>query len=121
MVNVYTLRGLDPGVKTVIAGNVHISSGAKVEGVNRAKNGKLTWSLSYAEDETSWTLIAGYGRPPQGIRARSLDIETELPAVQSLEEESGDTGSGWLYLAEKDTLLIKHLHPTADVQFEFYV
>ena len=121
MVNVYTLRGLDPGVKTVIAGNVHISSGAKVEGVNRAKNGTLTWSLSYAEDETSWTLIAGYGRPPQGIRARSLDIETELPAVQSLEEESGDTGSGWLYLAEKDTLLIKHLHPTADVQFEFYV
>ena len=121
MVNVYTLRGLDPGVKTVIAGNVHISSGAKVEGVNRAKNGTLTWSLSYAEDETSWTLIAGYGRPPQGIRARSLDIETELPAVKSLEEESGDTGSGWLYLAEKDTLLIKHLHPTADVQFEFYV
>ena len=121
MVNVYTLRGLDPGVKTVIAGNVHISSGAKVEGVNRAKNGTLTWRLSYAEDETSWTLIAGYGRPPQGIRARSLDIETELPAVKSLEEESGDTGSGWLYLAEKDTLLIKHLHPTADVQFEFYV
>ena len=121
MVNVYTLLGLDPGVKTVITGNVHISSGAKVEGVTLAKGGKLTWNLSYAEDETSWTLIAGCGRPPQGIRARSLDIETELPAVKSLEEESGDTGSGWLYLAEKDTLLIKHLHPTADVQFEFSI
>ena len=121
MANVYALRGLDPGVKTVITGKIHISSGAKVEGVKLAKGGKLTWNLSYAEDETSWTLIAGYGRPPQGIRARSLDIETELPAVKSLEKESGDTGSGWLYLAEKDTLLIKHLHPTADVQFEFFI
>ena len=121
MVNVYALRGLDPGVKTVITGNIHISSGAKVEGGTLTKDGKLTWNLSYAEDETSWTLIAGCGRPPQRIRARSLDIETELPAVKSLEEESGDTGSGWLYLAEKDTLLIKHLHPTADVQFEFFI
>ncbi len=121
MVNVYTLLGLDPGVKTAITGNIHVSSGAKVEGLTLTKGGGLTWNLSYAADETSWTLIAGYGRPPRGIRARSLDIETELPAVKSLEEESGDTGSGWLYIAEKDTLLIKHLHATVDVQFQFFI
>ena len=29
IVNVYTLRGLDPGIKTAIVGDVHLSSGAK--------------------------------------------------------------------------------------------
>lgn len=137
MVNFYTLRGLDPGIKTAIANGIHLSSGAKVEALTLAESGRLTWSLSYAESETSYALIAGYGQVPQQIRARSFlaysandaqtteaasentggadkYVETEIPAVQTLEE----VGSGWHYLEDKDAILIKYLHSTVDVQFE---
>lgn len=137
MVNFYTLRGLDPGIKTVIADGIHLSAGAKVEALTLAGSGQLTWNLSYAESETSYALIAGYGQAPQKIRARSLlappsdeaqitekdsenagrtdkYVEIEIPAVQTLEEVE----SGWLYLEDKDAILIKYLHPAVDVQFE---
>ena len=55
MVNVYTLRGLDPGVKTVISGSIHLSSGAKPEAVTTSRNGEIKWTLNYAENETSHT------------------------------------------------------------------
>ena len=137
MANFYTLRGLDPGIKTVIAGGIHLSSGAKGEALTLTESGQLTWSLSYVEGETSYALIAGYGQAPQQIRARSLlvfssddaqtieedsentggadkYVEIEIPAVQTLEEVE----SGWHYLEDKDTILIKYLHPAVDVQFE---
>ncbi len=141
MVNVYTLRGLDPGIKTAIAGDVHLSSGAKVDAVKQTDAGQLNWQLSYAEGEVSNTLIIGYGHPPQKLRvtyefappeeteisdaeespdddASSNDLkkyaETEIPAVETLE----NVESGWLYIQEKDAILIKYLHPTTDVQFE---
>ena len=142
IVNVYALRGLDPGIKTTIVGDVHLSSGAKVDALTVTDTGQLNWRLSYAENETSYTLIAGSGRAPQALRARyefasspddtptangekppsdaeSADgsgkyAETEIPLVQTLE----DVESGWLYIEDKDTVLIKYLHPTTDVQFE---
>ena len=142
MVNVYTLRGLDPGIKTAIAGDIHLSSGANVNTLTLTNDNQLNWQLSYAENEISYTLIAGYGRAPQALRARyefaaspddtpiangdeppsdaeSADglakyAETEIPLVQTLE----DVESGWLYIQDKDTLLIKYLHSTTDVQFE---
>ena len=142
MVNVYTLRGLDPGIKTAIAGDIHLSSGAKVDALTLTSEGQLNWQLGYAENEISYALIAGYGRAPQALRARyefaaSPDdtptangeeppsdtessngsgkyAETEIPLVQTLE----DVTSGWLYVDDKDTILIKYLHPTTDVQFE---
>lgn len=138
MVNVYTLRGLDPGIKTAITGEIHLSSGARVDGLTLTNNGQLSWQLSYADNETSYALIAGYGRAPQALQARyqltpssttdadtptddseSVNIpdkyaEIEIAGVQRLE----DVESGWLYIQDKDIIFVKYLHPTADVQFE---
>ena len=139
MVNIYALRGLDPGIKTAIAGDIHLSSGAKVDTLTLTDNGQMNWQLNYAENETSYALIVGYGRAPQALRARyelasspddtpeaSSDaesgnglgkyVETEIPLAQTLE----DVESGWLYIKDKDTILIKYLHPTTDVQFETF-
>ena len=137
MVNVYTLRGLDPGIKTLIAGEIHVSSGARVEKLTLTDTNQLNWQLSYANNETSYSLIVGCGRTPQALRARyeltsppddaPTDTDTpsedsepvkyaeiEVPTVQSLE----DVGSGWLYIQDKNAILIKYLHTTTDVQFE---
>ena len=141
MVNLYTLRGLDPGIKTAIAGDVHISSGAKVNAVKQNDAGQLNWQLSYAADEVSYALIVGYRHSPQKLQvayefaspeeaeisdadepsdddASSNDLkkyaETEIPVVETLE----NVASGWLYIEEKDAILVKYLHPTTDVQFE---
>ena len=142
MVNVYTLRGLDPGIKTAITGEVHLNSGAKIDALTLTDTGQLNWQLSYAENEVSYALIVGYGRAPQGIRARyqfalppddtstsdadaaadasehvnelSKYAETEIPSVRTLE----DVESGWLYIEDKDAILVKYLHTTTDAQFE---
>ena len=142
MVNVYALRGLDPGIKTAIAGDIHLSSGAKVDALTLTDNGQLKWQLSYVENETSYSVIVGRGRAPQTLRARyqfaspsddapSPDTEappndsetanllnkyaeTEILGVQTLE----DVESGWFYIEDKDAILVKYLHPTADVQFD---
>ena len=141
MVNVYTLRGLDPGIKTAIVGDVHLSSGAKVNAANRTDAGQLNWHLSYAKGEFSYTLITGYGHSPQKLQVRyefapsektetsdaeetpnddasANDVkkyaETEIPAVETLE----NVESGWLYIQDKDAIVVKYLHPITDVQFE---
>ncbi len=142
MVNVYKLRGVDPGIKTAIAGDVHLSSGAKIDAVTQTDSGQLNWQLSYAEGEVSYTLIVGYGNSPQKLQARyefalppeepilsdaaetpaedaSSDAvkkyaETEIPAVETLE----NVESGWTYIQDKDAVVVKYLHPTPDVQFE---
>ena len=142
MVNFYSLRGLDPNIKTVITGDIHLSSGAKVDALISTNDGQLNWQLSYAENEISYALIVGYGRVPQALRARyqfasSPDdtatpdgeespsdsksdngfgkyAETEIPIAQTLE----NVESGWLYIEDKDAILVKYLHPTTDVQFE---
>ena len=139
MVNVYTLRGVDPGIKTATVGEIHLSSGAIVDAPTLTDNGQLNWQLSYANNETSYTLIAGYGRAPQALRARyqfsspTADADTpaddaepvnipdkyaeiEIANVQSLE----DVESGWLYIEDKDAILVKYLHTTTDVQFEIF-
>ena len=140
MVNVYTLRGLDPGIKTAISGDVHLSSGAKVEALTRTNTGQLKWQLSYAEGEVSYTLVVGCRRVPQILRARyqfaSSSNDTPAPDAEESPNVSGPTSgkyaeteippaetfenveSGWLYIENKDALLVKYLHPTADVQFE---
>ncbi|MXZ02080.1 hypothetical protein F4Y93_16085 [Candidatus Poribacteria bacterium] len=142
MVNVYTLRGLDPGIKTAIVDDVHLSSGAKIDKFTGTDAGQLNWQLSYVEGEVSYTLITGYGCSPQKLQARyefasppeELAIsdaaetpeedassntskkyaETEIPAAETLE----NVESGWTYIQEKDAVLVKYLHPTTDVQFE---
>lgn len=144
MMNVYTLRGLDPGIKTAIAGDIHLSSGARVDGLTLTKKGQLNWQLSYADNETSYSVIIGYGRAPQALRARyqftspsddtpitdadppaddsesantsAKYAEIEVASVQTLE----DVESGWLYIEDKDAILVKYLHATTDVQFEIF-
>ncbi len=121
MVNVYTLRGLDPGVKTAIADSIHLSSGATPEDVTTSRNGELKWSLNYAENEISHTLITGYEQIPSLIRVQTAesngdrdDSPYDIPQVDSLE----DVTSGWRYIEEKDAILIKQVHITADMQFQ---
>ena len=121
MVNVYTLRGLDPGIKTAIAGSIHLSSGAKPEAVNTSRKGELKWTLNYAENEVSHTLITGYGQAPARILTQIAkhdadkdDSSQDIPQVDSLE----DVTSGWRYLHEKDAILIKQIHIAAEMQFQ---
>ncbi len=121
MVNVYSQRGLDPGVKTKISGNVHLSSGATPEEFTVSKTGTVKWTLSYAKNEISNTLISGYGHSPTIIRAQIAETEGEkdnssfeIPQVESLEEVT----SGWRYIPEKDAILIKQLHVTDILQFQ---
>ncbi len=121
MVNVYTLRGLDPDVKTAITGSVHLSSGAKPEGFTSSRSGELKWSLNYVENETSHTLITGYGQAPSLIRAKKAQTDdnndnstNDIPQVESFD---GVT-SGWRYIREKDAILIKQQHITNEMQFQ---
>jgi chemotaxis protein histidine kinase CheA len=121
MVNVYTLRGLDPGVKTAITGSIHLSSGATIEALTASRNGEIKWTLNYAENEISHTLITGYEQSPSCIRAQTAesdgdrdDSAFDIPQVDSLE----DVTSGWRYIQEKDAILIKQIHTTAEMQFQ---
>ncbi len=142
MVNIYTLRGLDPGIKTAIAGEIHISSGAKINALTLTDAGRLKWQLSYATNEASYALIVGYQSTPKALRvryqlssstrpaqnpesnaasdapeqvnARSTYAEIEVPAAQTLE----DVESGWLYIEDQGVILVKYLHTATDVQFE---
>ena len=121
MVNVYTLSGLDPGVKTAIEGSIHLSSGATPEGVSLSRSEELKWTLNYAENEISHTLILGYGQTPSLIRTQKIDSGNDnedsvfdIPQVEDLE----DVDSGWRYISEKDAILIKQIHITEDMQFQ---
>ncbi len=121
MVNVYTLSGLDPRVKTTITGSIHLSSGAAPENVNLSRSGELKWTLTYAENEASWTLITGYGQQPSQIHSHCAenqkntdDSAFDIPQVESLEEVT----SGWRYIPEKDAILIKQIHKTDKMQFQ---
>ena len=121
MVNVYTLSGLDPGVKTAIAGSIHLSSGASPDKFIEIRSGELKWTLNYAENEVSWTLISGYEHHPSQIRAQCAESQDDtddsafdIPQVESLEEVT----SGWRILPEKDAILIKQKHITAEMQFQ---
>ncbi len=114
MVNLYTLRGLDPDISTAIVryqnGRIHLSSGAKIESVNHDDSGRLTFKLRYVQHETSYSIISGYGGKPSAIRARNEDI----PPVDNLD----GVESGWLYREEKNIVFIKNLHPTGEMDFE---
>ncbi len=125
MVNLYALRGLDPDISTGILrgqGNrVHVSSGARVDGVDRDDSNRLTFALRYVQNETSYSVITGYGgwcsgtessvtQGPAAIRAEN----GELPLVDTF----STTESGWLYRADKDIVFIKYKHLMGTTDFE---
>ena len=122
MVNLYALRGLDPDISTEICrvqGNsIHLSTGARIEGVNYDESDRLTFTLRYVQNETSYGIIAGYGSRfsetessvPSAIRTRS----GELPLVDNLSTAE----SGWLYRGEKDIIFIKYRHLMEATDFE---
>lgn len=125
MVNLYTLRGLDPDISTGILrdqGNrIHVSSGARVDALNREESDRLTFSLRYVQNETSYSVITGYGSwcaktgssaklGPSAIRTGSGD----LPLVDNL----STTESGWLYREDKDLVFIRYKHRMGTTEFE---
>ena len=124
MVNLYTLRGFDPDICTQICrieGNhIHVSAGAKVDGLGHDDSGRLKFTLRYVPNETSYCIIGGYGsgvgkgtssvKPgPSGIRAGSGD----LPLTDNL----STTESGWLYREDKDIIFIKYRHSHEATEF----
>ena len=114
MANLYTLRGQDPDISTAIIrrenGRIHISSGATIESRGRGNEGRLDFKLSYVDNETSHTIITGYGSIPSAVRAQNQD----LPRVEDLEAAE----SGWLYRQEKDTVFVKCKHVESEITFE---
>ena len=125
MVNLYALRGLDPDIATGIChlqeNRIHVSSGARVDGLDYHDSDRLTFTLRYVQNETSYCIIAGYGsqfadaessaKPgPSAIRTGSGD----LPVVDGL----STTESGWFYRAEKDIIFIKYKHLAGATDFE---
>ena len=114
MANLYTLRGQEPDISTAIIrrenGCIHISSGATIETRGGGREGRLDFRLSYVDNETSHTIITGYGSIPSAVRARDQD----LPRVKDLEAAE----SGWLYRQEKDTVFVKCKHVESEITFE---
>ncbi len=125
MVNLYALRGFDPDISTGICrvdGNrIHISTGAKIDGLNHDDSDRLTFTLRYVQNETSYCIIAGYGsrfgeteslakQGPAAIRTGSGG----LPLVDNL----STTESGWLYREEEDIIFMKYKHPMGATDFE---
>ena len=127
MVNLYTLRGLDPDISTGICrvqdNRIHVSSGARVDGLDYDDSDRLTFTLRYIQNETSYCIIAGYGsrfgetgspvQPgPSAIRAG----DRELPSVDNLSTAE----SGWLYREEKDIVFIKYKHRGGATNFQVF-
>ena len=127
MVNLYTLRGLDPDISTGIVrareNRIHVSSGARIDGLDYDDSDRLTFSLRYVQNETSYCIIAGYGsrfgetessaKPsPSAIRTG----DRELPIVDNL----STTESGWLYRDENDIVFIKYKHRVGVTDFEVF-
>ena len=127
MVNLYTLRGLDPDISTGIFrvqdNRIHVSSGARVDGLDCDDSDRLTFTLRYVQNETSYSIIAGYGsrfgetesptKPgPSAIRTG----DRELLSVDNL----STTESGWLYREEKDIVFIKYKHRGGATNFQVF-
>lgn len=124
MVNLYTLRGFDPDICTQICriedNRIHVSAGAKVDGLDYDGSDRLKFTLRYIPNETSYCIIGGYGssfsggassaKPgPSGIRAGS----GALPLADNL----STTESGWLYREEQDIIFIKYRHSHEATEF----
>ena len=114
MINLYTLRGQDPDISTTIVhrknGRIHISSGAQIETSSRSSDGKLDFKLCYVDNETSHTIITGYGSIPSAVKSNHQN----LPCVENLEAAE----SGWLYRQEKDIVFVKCKHAESEINFE---
>ncbi len=114
MVNFYTLRGQDPDISTVVLrnenGRIHLSSGAKIQVSENSNDEGLVFRLKYLENETSYTIIAGFGSCPSGVKVQDKNLLT----VKDLDRAS----SGWLYRKEKDLIFVKYKHADGEVDFE---
>ena len=125
MVNLYTLRGLDPDISTGIVrvknNRTHVSSGARVDGLAYDDSDRLTFTLRYVQNETSYSIIAGYGNRfdgtefsaklgPSAIRTGDGEL--------SIVDNFSTSESGWLYREEKDIVFIKYKHLVGATDFE---
>ena len=127
MVNLYTLRGLDPDISTGIVrvrdNRVHVSSGARIDGLTYDDSDRLRFTLRYVQNETSYCIIAGYGSRHGGAEPSAKlgpsAIRTgdrELPTVDNLSTAE----AGWIYREEKDIVFIKYKHRGGATNFQVF-
>ena len=100
MVNMFALRGLDPGIKTVRAQlrgrTVYISSGARIEKVSDGDS--VTFRARFFPGEAAYTLVS----PVAGVSEVRAG-ESALPQV----DDPTSAEPGWRFYPDKDRLVIK--------------
>jgi len=122
LVNLYTLRGLDPDISTEVLrtrdARIHVSSGAKVSKLNRERNGNLSFTIQYMPNQTTHVVIAGYERPETiFVEGEKLLFPEELPCSETIQIPDGtqpdvskeirDIKNGWLYNEKHNLTFIK--------------
>ena len=123
MVNLYALRGVDPDISTAILqgpdGQIHISSGARAENAelvtteksaeSETKTQTLSFNLRYVPDETSFTVIYGFGKMDTESSFYTIATDSKtLPEDENIQE----LPEGWYYRPEQDAVYLKVAHPT---------
>ena len=115
MVNLYTLRGLDPDISTEILRTrdtrIHVSSGAKVSKLNRGRDGNLSFMLKYVPDQTAYILVAGYAKPDE-IYVDDVKLLAESNQTRRLQVVE----NGWLYSEKHDMTFIKFVQKQEKVK-----
>jgi len=118
LVNMFALRDLDPDISTGVAHyqshRVHVSSGARVEGVSTDSSLGIGFRLRYVQFETSYTVVAGLNKCPEGLRIVNGE---EVQPVENLDELS-PTQSGWLYRPVDGLVFIRYYHPASIADLE---
>ncbi len=116
--NIFYELGWDPDVQTRIflggSGTVHLSSGARIEGISIADPGPsatVDFNLRYFEGEPSYSSICPVEKP-SGISCSGRG----LPFLSSLSEAE----EGWTYLGDREAVIIKvnHVEDTGRISVE---
>jgi hypothetical protein len=112
LVNLFTLRGVDPGISTEIirvkGRRIHISSCAEIEGVN-FEEGSLWVRLNFVEDAPGHLLISNVDKPTVIFAEGGL-----LPEVSQLE----GVKRGWIYGPSERTVYIRLYHRRPQIELE---
>ncbi|MCD6505406.1 hypothetical protein J7M22_02155 [Candidatus Poribacteria bacterium] len=116
LVNLFTLRGVDPDVSTEIirrkGRRIHINSPAEIEEV-RFEDGLLKVKLNFVEDAPDHLAVFNVDEP-----AMILADGTFVPEVSRIE----GVKQGWIYDREEKALYVRlyHRKPTIEIELKWF-